>query len=141
MVLFGLLGQRASSTEGAGTDPLVLIVEDDDSVRMIYTRLCERGGFKVENAADAPDALEKALRLRPAAILLDLILPSMPGWELTKRLRGDDRTCGIPILVTSALGSGEAERKARAAGANGFLSKPFDGQTLLWHLRQLLAPA
>jgi CheY-like chemotaxis protein len=119
--------------------PLVLLVDDDDSVREACALFCQRMGFRVAHAADAPEAMEKARLLQPAAIVLDLVLPSMPGWELARRLRADERTARIPILATSGLAPEEAERKARAAGASRFLAKPFDGQTLVAQLRHLLA--
>src|SRR5581483_2515975 len=109
-----MVSASMQGTPGAEA-PLVLLVDDDRAVRGISRHYCERNGFRVIQAADAPDALEKALLLRPEVILLDLVLPSMPGWELAKQLRGDDRTAHIPILATSGLGADEAERKARAA--------------------------
>jgi chemosensory pili system protein ChpA (sensor histidine kinase/response regulator) len=119
--------------------PLVLLVDDNASVREACGLFCVRSGFRVVQAGDAAEAMEKALLFRPEAIVLDLVLPSMPGWELAKRLRADERTAGIPILATSGLDSNEAERKARAAGASRFLAKPFDGHALITHLRHVLA--
>jgi CheY-like chemotaxis protein len=119
--------------------PLVLLVDDNASVREACGLMCQRSGFRVVQAADAPEALEKALLFRPQAIVLDLVLPSMPGWELARRLRADERTATIPILATSGLAAAEAERKARAAGASHFLAKPFDGTTLVTQIRNVIA--
>src|SRR5688500_19263545 len=106
----------ASGESPAGTAPLVLIVADDKDFGEATSRFCELQGFRVANAEDAPDAMQKALLLHPKVIVLDLMLPTMPGWELAKSLRADARTAHIPILAISRLGR-EAERKARAAGA------------------------
>ena len=121
-----------------GREPLVLLVDDNDSVREACGLFCTRSGFKVAHAADAPEALEMAQRLQPDAILLDLVLPTMPGWDVARQLRADRRTHTIPILATSGLVAPEAERKARAAGATQYLAKPFDGTTLVRRLRQMI---
>lgn len=120
------------------TSPLVLLVDDSALLRRTCSAFCERSGYRVAEAEDAPEALQKALLFRPEAIVLDLVLPSMPGWELAKKLRSDPRTAQIPILATSGLAADEAERKARAAGAARFLPKPFDGAAFLLSLKQLL---
>jgi len=129
---------RTPSARPDGQQPLVLLVEDNDAVREACGLMCERSGFKVAHAADAPEALELARELRPEAIVLDLMLPSMPGWDVARKLRADDRTSHIPILATSGLIAADAEPKARAAGADRYMAKPFDGRTLVHHLRQLL---
>jgi CheY-like chemotaxis protein len=118
--------------------PLILVVDDHADAREICGVFCQRGGFRVAYAVDAPEALEKARLCRPRAIVLDLVLPSMPGWELAKRLRADPLTRKIPILATSGLAADEAERKARAAGAMRYLPKPLDGEALVIQIRQVL---
>ena len=118
--------------------PLVLFIDDDSLIREACALFCERNGFRVAHAADAPEAIQKAFLFVPEAIVLDLVLPSMPGWELAKRLRADDRTAHIPIVATSGLDGVEAERKAKAAGAVRFLPKPFELPALLDQIRQVL---
>jgi len=122
----------------AAGHPLVLLVDDHDAVREACALFCERSGFRVAQAADGSEAVQKALFLRPAAIVLDLLLPTIPGWEVARHLKEDRRTADIPILATSGLFRVEAERKARAAGATQYLSKPFDGVTLVRRLREIL---
>jgi DNA-binding response OmpR family regulator len=129
---------RAKSARPEGDQPLVLIVDDNNAVREACGVFCERSGFQVAQASDAPEALRKAVELLPKAIVLDLMLPSMPGWDVARALRADDRTSHIPILATSGLDADKAERKARAAGADGYVAKPFDGSTLVRHIRRLL---
>lgn len=118
--------------------PLVLLVDDNNSVREACAVFCERGGFRVVHADDSPAAIEKAFHHRPDVIVLDLVLPTQPGWDVATRLRRDDRTAHIPILATSGLAADDAERKARAHGATQFLAKPFDGNTLVARIRQIL---
>jgi two-component system, cell cycle response regulator DivK len=118
--------------------PLVLLVDDYSVVREACALFCERSGFRVAQAGDGPEAVQKALLLRPAAIVLDLLLPTIPGWEVATALRNDARTAKTPILATSGLHRTEGERKARAAGATHYLPKPFDGFTLVRRLREML---
>jgi len=129
---------RTGSARPNEHQPLVLLVDDNRAVREACGIFCERSGFKVAHAEDAPEALEMARELRPEAIVLDLVLPSMPGWDVARELRADDRTSHIPILATSGLDATKAEPKARAAGADRYMAKPFDGTTLVRHLRSLL---
>jgi CheY-like chemotaxis protein len=120
-------------------EPLVLLVDDNTPVRQACALFCERNGFHVAHASDAPEAIDKAFELRPDVIVLDLVLPTQPGWEVAALLRTDDRTSHIPILATSGLAAADAERKAISAGASQFLAKPFDGATLVSRIRKLLA--
>ena len=127
-----------ATTDRTGREPLVLLIDDNDAVREACGLFCSRSGFRVAHAADAPEGIELARQLQPAAILLDLVLPTMPGWDVARALRADRRTSHIPILATSGLVAPEAERRARAAGATQYIAKPFDGLTLVRRLRQLL---
>jgi CheY-like chemotaxis protein len=128
----------AATPRTDGHEPLVLLVDDNDAVREACGLFCSRSGFKVAHAGDGPQALEMARELRPDAILLDLVLPTMPGWDVARELRSDRRTFHIPILATSGLTAPEAEQRARAAGANEYIAKPFDGLTLVDRLRHML---
>lgn len=132
--------QTRRSTVAAPPDraPLVLLVDDNNSVRQACAVFCESGGFRVVHADDSPEALEKAFLMRPDVIVLDLVLPTLPGWDVATHLRRDPRTSHIPILATSGLAADDAERKARAHGATHFIAKPFDGRTLVTRIRQIL---
>lgn len=129
---------RKTKTARSDREPLVLLVDDNDAVREACGLFCVRSGFRVAHAADAPDALDKARELQPEAIVLDLVLPTMPGWDVAKTLRDDPRTSHIPILATSGLLAPEAERRARQAGATLYMPKPFDGVTLVRRIWQML---
>ncbi len=106
----------------------VLLVEDDPAIRGLLSLIFDGEGFTVETADDGKVALDKVQRRRPDAIVLDLILPVLNGWELIDLLDQDDRTRDIPIITMSGLHrySSVGER-----GVKAFLSKPFDVDTLL----------
>jgi CheY-like chemotaxis protein len=132
--------QRSAVAAPPDQAPLVLLVDDNTSVRQACAVFCERYGYRVVHADDSPEALEKAFRYRPDVIVLDLVLPTLPGWDVATALRRDPRTAHIPILATSGLAADDAERKARAHGVTQFLAKPFDGRTLVERIRRLLEP-
>ena len=81
-------------------------------------------GFVVETAADGFEAIDAAVRFRPAIILMDLMMPRMDGWEATHQLKADARTRDIPIIALSAHSQTDGDRRARAAGCAAFISKP-----------------
>jgi DNA-binding response OmpR family regulator len=120
------------------TDPAtILIIEDDDSLRLILARHLRGRGFRVEEAASAEAASEAlAAGLRPALILLDLNLPGDTGWDL---LRGDPyRAAGAPPVVVATATSVSPRQLAEFQVA-GYLPKPFPLETLVDTIERLLA--
>jgi two-component system cell cycle response regulator DivK len=80
---------------------LVLLVEDDRDGRLLFAEWLRDAGFRVEQAHNGLQPLERAFDLRPDAILTDLNIPGIDGYELTRRLKSDPRTSGIPILAVT----------------------------------------
>ena len=118
---------------------VVLVVEDDRAVReLIAVALAEEPGLRVVVAADGAEALARAVEIPPSVVVLDMRLPVLDGQELARRLRADPRTAHARIVAISA--TGDAAR-ARAAGADAFLSKPFDLDDLLRAVGSALATA
>ena len=109
-------------TEPAG--PLVLVVEDYQDAREMYAAYLQFSGFRVAEATNGLEAIEKTLELCPDIILMDLALPKMDGWEATRRLKMDERTRHIPVVaLTGHALAGHAEG-ARQAGCDSFVTKP-----------------
>jgi len=102
------------------------VVEDDVMQSRLFTTILTRLGYTVETAFDGITGLEKAVSSSPDLILLDLGLPRMDGYEVARRLKRDDKTKIIPIVVVSAFSEVENRVKALEAGADDFLSKPID---------------
>lgn len=96
-----------------------LIVDDSEDDRDIYTEYLTTKGYGVITASDGIEGLEKARQLQPQLILIDLWLPRMSGWEVLRRLKADERTKGIPVLVLTAHTSVQPRE------CEGFLTKPF----------------
>ena len=118
--------------------PLVLVVEDYQDAREMYAAYLQFSGFEVAEATNGVEALEKAQRLLPDIVLMDLALPRMDGWEATRRLKSDERTKRIPVVaLTGHALAGHAEG-ARQAGCDAFVTKPCLPDALVAEIRRLL---
>jgi two-component system cell cycle response regulator DivK len=118
--------------------PLVLVVEDYQDAREMYTAYLQFSGFDVAEAGNGLEAVEKAQELLPDIVLMDLALPRMDGWEATRRLKNDPRTRHIPIVaLTGHALAGHAEG-AREAGCDAFVTKPCLPDALVAEIKRLL---
>jgi putative two-component system response regulator len=104
----------------------VLIVDDEYVGRETLQSILEGEGYHLEMAENGAQALEKAKRLLPDVILLDVMMPGMTGFEVCQRIRSDPEIAEIPIIVLTALDDRESLLTALKAGADDFISKPFD---------------
>ena len=118
--------------------PRVLYVEDIAQNRDIVRRYT-RGVFQLIEAEDGEAGVERAAEERPDAILMDLSLPRLDGWEATRRIRSNPELKRIPIIALTAHASREDMERARDAGCNAYLTKPVDCDELLGTIRQQLA--
>lgn len=119
----------------------VLVVDDHPLNIELARFVLEADGFVVESAADALEALERIAAFAPDLILMDVQLPGMDGLELTRRLKADPATRAIVIVAFTAYAmKGDAERM-RAAGCDGYVSKPIDVTRFAPQLRETLAAA
>ncbi|OAJ56089.1 hybrid sensor histidine kinase/response regulator [Paraburkholderia ginsengiterrae] len=121
-----------------GARKTVLVVDDIAANRAVAVDMLEQLGFDMVEAGDGLEALEKAKALRPALILMDVVMPGMDGLEATRRLREMPEFGDLPIIAVSAGASGSDTAKSLAAGANAFLSKPIDFSGLLLQIAALL---
>jgi two-component system cell cycle response regulator DivK len=125
------------NAEGAQA-PLVLVVEDYPDAREMYCEYLRFSGFRVAEARNGEEALEKAFTLLPDVVLMDLALPLMDGWEATRRLKSDRRTADILVVaLTGHALAGHAEG-ARRAGCDAFVTKPCLPDDLVDEIRRLL---
>jgi signal transduction histidine kinase/DNA-binding response OmpR family regulator len=108
--------------------PLILVVEDNDADAELVAHIVERGGFRVEIARSGSEALRMARDLQPVAILLDIVLPELDGWEVLARLKRDEGTSSIPVVVVSVVDNPEL---GAALGALDYLVKPIRANQLL----------
>ena len=116
----------------------VLVVEDYDDAREMYRMGLEFAGFEVDDARDGEEAFKKAFELVPDLVLMDLALPKMDGWEVTRRLKADPRTRGIVIVALTGHALDSHARDATAAGCDAFIAKPCLPDELVTKVRKLL---
>lgn len=121
--------------------PVILIADDIVDNRQMYAEYLQYAGYRVEQALTGAEAIEIAQTAKPGLIVMDLSMPGMDGWEATRRLKTDERTKAIPILVLSGHALGDAQQRAFAAGADAFITKPCLPDELAAKIAALLAPA
>ncbi len=122
------------------TGPLILLVDDFDDAREMYSEYLEFCGFRVETARDGREALEKARTLTPDLVLMDLSLPVLDGWEATRILKADPATRHIVVVALSAHTLNVDSARARAAGCDGFIAKPCLPPDLVTKISTFLKP-
>jgi len=108
--------------------PLVLVVEDDPAAAKLLSIYLMEAGFSVEVAADGDAGFEKAKNLRPSLITVDILIPKTDGWELLTRLKADQATASIPVVVVSII---DERGRGFSLGAADYLLKPVDGEVLV----------
>jgi CheY-like chemotaxis protein len=111
--------------------PLVLVVDDNAEAAEILTRHLDVGGFRMIVARTGAEALAMAREHKPVAITLDILLPEIDGWEVLTRLKADESTRDIPVVVVSIV---DNPALGRALGALDYFVKPVDGKALLSQL-------
>lgn len=119
--------------------PLIMVVDDDPNVRPVLTRLIQRHGMRALAASDGEEALAIVQHVRPQAILLDLRMPGLGGFEVLRRLQADQATASIPVVVLTANDlAPDAPSQAFALGARGFLEKPVSAERLIATLTSVI---
>ncbi len=121
--------------------PLILVVDDFEDGREMYASYLRFSGYRVDEAADGNEALEKAFTLRPDIILMDLSLPGIDGWQATRELKRDERTANIPIVALTGHALEAHSRSAKEAGCDAFIVKPCMPMDLLNEIRRILDSA
>jgi two-component system cell cycle response regulator DivK len=116
---------------------LILIVEDQKDNRRILRDLLAAAGFDTIEAENGEEALS-AVRQRPDLILMDIQLPVMDGYEATRRIKSDPALSAIPIIVVTSYALAGDEAKARAAGCDAYVTKPYSPRQLLAAIRTFL---
>ena len=120
--------------------PMVLIVDDFDDNRQMYAEYLKYCGFRVAEASDGAEAVDRAIALVPDVVVMDLSLPVLDGWEATRRLKGDARTRHIPVVALTGHALEGLSQGAREAGCDAFLAKPCLPEKLLETVERMLPP-
>ena len=109
----------------------ILIIEDNPKNMKIMVDLMQVHGYETITAEDGMIGLETALKEKPDLILMDVQLPGIDGYEVTRRLKGKDATRDIPVIVVTSFAMKGEEARAKEVGAAGYISKPIDIHKLM----------
>lgn len=120
--------------------PLLLIADDDEDILELLGFRLERAGYEVVRARNGDEVLRLGLELRPSLAILDVTMPGLDGYEVTRRLRSDARTSAMPIILLTARAQASDVARGMAAGADDYVRKPFDGRDLKERVERLLRP-
>lgn len=129
---------RGSQQPSSAVPGTILLVEDNEDNRAVYTTILRYYGFDVIEAPSAEEGIEIARQVLPALILMDIGLPGIDGWEATRRLKSDPATARIPIVALTAHALAEHRAMSFAAGCDGYLAKPIEPRDVLAEVRRYL---
>jgi chemosensory pili system protein ChpA (sensor histidine kinase/response regulator) len=132
-------GAAAPADLLAAVGGVIMVVDDSLTVRRVTQRLLEREGYQVVLAKDGVDALEQMQDRQPDLMLVDIEMPRMDGFDLTRNVRGDERTKDIPIIMITSRSADKHRNYAMQLGVNAYFGKPFQEPVLLGAIAGLLA--
>jgi len=124
--------------DGSAAQDLVLVIDDDEMQRLVAREFLESAGFAVAEAEDGLSGFERARALRPALVLLDVMMPGIDGFEVCQRIRADSEIGNLPVLITTGLDDWDAIEHGFEAGATDFLTKPVNWPLFLHRMRFML---
>ncbi|MGH2517872.1 MAG: response regulator, partial [Ktedonobacterales bacterium] len=122
----------------AGQNTYVLVVDDSPSVRRVVSNMLKANGWDVQTARDGVEALEVIARKMPAAVLLDIEMPRMDGYELMATVRSQDQYRFLPLIVLTSRAATKHQQRALQLGADAYVVKPYQDEELLSTLATLV---
>jgi two-component system alkaline phosphatase synthesis response regulator PhoP len=119
---------------------LLLVADDDEDILQLLSFRLERAGYEIVQARNGDEALRLAIELRPALAVLDVMMPGLNGFEVTRELRRNEETRTMPIILLTAKAQASDVSQGMAAGADDYVKKPFDARDLKERVERLLRP-
>lgn len=119
----------------------VLVVDDDEVIRQLIAVNLTLEGFEVETASDGQDCLDRVGEVRPDVITLDVMMPRLDGWVTATRLRAEESTSHIKVVLITARAQEDDRRRGLGIGVDAYLTKPFDPEELIQVVRDLAEAA
>jgi two-component system, cell cycle response regulator DivK len=119
--------------------PCILVVDDFDDNRELYATMLVDAGFRVEQASNGREALDRIAEGKPSLVIMDLSMPILDGWEATRVIKADPSTADIPVIALTGHATNYGLQRAKDAGADLVLTKPCLPDELLVQIRRLLA--
>ncbi len=121
--------------EGTGK---VLVVEDEETIRKVLGVILRTEGFTIEEASDGLEALKKTSENVYDVVILDIMMPELNGFEVLKKLREQETTADLPVIIVSAKSSDRDILEGLKEGANYYIPKPFEPRELVYILKLIL---
>ncbi|WP_353152547.1 Hpt domain-containing protein [Herminiimonas fonticola] len=131
MATFEPVARRVEPVQGLRTQHIVMVVDDSLTVRRVTQRLLTREGYQVVLAKDGVDALQHLQSVTPDVMLVDIEMPRMDGFDLTRNIRDDERTRDIPIIMITSRTASKHRNYAMELGVNEYLGKPYQEEELV----------
>ncbi len=131
MATFEPVARRVEPVQGLRTQHIVMVVDDSLTVRRVTQRLLTREGYQVVLAKDGVDALQHLQSITPDVMLVDIEMPRMDGFDLTRNIRDDERTRHIPIIMITSRTASKHRNYAMELGVNEYLGKPYQEEALV----------
>ena len=116
----------------------ILVADDDPLVLRSITFILERAGFRIQTATNGHRALDYIRKERPALAMLDVMMPDMDGLELCRQLKADPDLKSMPVFLVTARAMKQERERGLAAGADDYITKPFQNQALIDRIREVL---
>jgi DNA-binding response OmpR family regulator len=121
--------------------PLILVADDDEDILQLLAFRLERAGYEVVQARNGEEALRIALEVGPSLAVLDVMMPGLDGYEVTRMLRAEEATKSMPVILLTARAQASDVSRGMAAGADDYVKKPFDARDLKERVERLLISA
>lgn len=116
----------------------ILLVDDSTTVLLMERMILAKSQYDIVEARDGQEGVDKALAEKPDLILMDVVMPKMNGFEAVRRLREEEATRAIPVIMVTTRGELESVESGYAAGCSEYITKPIDGLELLTKVRSCL---
>jgi two-component system, cell cycle response regulator DivK len=116
----------------------VLMVEDNEDNLVVYRTILEHVGYRVIEARDGEEGIQRAQQERPDIVLMDISIPKVDGWEATRRLKADEGTRSIPVIALTAHALEEDRQRALNVGCDGYLAKPIEPRRVVEEVGRFL---
>ena len=128
---------KAAKAPGDGAESRILVIDDDRKLCRLIREYLEPNGYEVETVHSGPDGLERAQSDQFSAVILDVMLPGMDGFEVCRQLRADEELDDVHIIMLTTMGMEADRQRALDSGVSTFLTKPFDAEEVLSLLETL----
>jgi DNA-binding response OmpR family regulator len=122
----------------ADSRPTILVADDEEDLRELVTYRLTRSGYRVIGAGDGQEALELAAERTPDLMVLDVMMPKLDGYELTRRVRAEAALRSIPVILLTARSQESDIDRGFEVGADDYLKKPFNPDELVARVRAVL---